>query len=171
MALNRTYKKNALCQSFQLFSQHQPHLTKALLLSHIARPITFSPQLFFTMPKTGSIDHISLCCSAYEQSAKFYEFLLVNLLGYRQTYKGPLCTMWKGADGVCIGVSPGNNTKHHKTNPGLHHLAFNAETRELIDEIYAKIVNFQNENGSEKFMGEILDKPALYPEYAPEYYA
>lgn len=121
------------------------------------------------MPKTGSIDHIALSCSDYEQSAKFYEFLLVDHLEYKQTYKDSQCTMWRGANGVSIGVSPGNNTKHHKTNPGLHHLAFRSETRELIDVIYEKIVNLQN--GSEKFMGEILDKPALYPEYAPEYYA
>lgn len=80
--------------------------------------------------------------------------------------------MWKGGNSTSIGVSPGNNSLHHKTNPGLHHMAFNAATHDLIDEFYEKIVDFQTKNGtSGKSMGEILDKPALYPDYGPGYYA
>ncbi|KAG0057501.1 hypothetical protein BGZ83_009140 [Gryganskiella cystojenkinii] len=126
------------------------------------------------MPKLGSINHVSMCSNDYELSKKFYGFVLGDLMDYKQIFTGPYCTMWRGGNGECIGVSPSNNTVHHKTNPGLHHLAFNSETREQIDEFHGKIVVFQAEHGgskTKKVMGEILDKPAEYPQYGPGYYA
>ncbi|KAF9081363.1 hypothetical protein BGX27_004955 [Mortierella sp. AM989] len=122
------------------------------------------------MAKTGTISHISLSTSDYEQSKKFYNFLLVDLLGYKKTVEHPYYTMWVLSSGEAICVSPGNTTPHHKTNPGLHHLAFNAETPELIDEMYQKIVQFQEANKAIT-ASVILDKPALYPQYGPGYYA
>jgi len=122
------------------------------------------------MSKTGSISHICLSTEDYEASKKFYSFLLVDLMGYKKVMEEPYCTMWSGGvAGESIAVSPGNNTPHHKTNPGLHHLAFNAETRELIDEFYTKIVDFQSNHVNAK--ATILDKPADYPQYRPGYYA
>lgn len=122
------------------------------------------------MAKTGSISHISLSCQDYEASKKFYDFLLATLLGYKKVMEEPYCTMWSGGiGGEAICISPGNNTPHQKSNPGLHHLAFNAEHRELIDEFYTKIVDFQSKQAWAK--STILDKPAEYPQYGPGYYA
>ncbi|KAF9206394.1 hypothetical protein BGZ49_002540 [Haplosporangium sp. Z 27] len=102
------------------------------------------------MAKTGTINHVSLSASDYEQSKLFYQFFFTDLMA--------------------IALSPGNKAPHHKHNPGLNHLAFNVETKELIDEFYEKIVQFQEANKS--LTGSvILDKPAEYPQYSPGYYA
>ncbi|KAG0367304.1 Glyoxalase/Bleomycin resistance protein/Dihydroxybiphenyl dioxygenase [Gamsiella multidivaricata] len=123
------------------------------------------------MTQTGSINHISLSSSDYEQSKKFYGFLLVDLLGYKMVAETPHFTMWAHPSGVGICVSPGSKEPHHKTTPGLNHLAFNTATHELIDEFYNKIVQFQEANKSTISASAILDKPALYPQYSEGYYA
>ncbi|GJJ73589.1 hypothetical protein EMPS_05947 [Entomortierella parvispora] len=121
------------------------------------------------MGKTGTIGHLDLSVEDYEASKKFYSFLLVDLMGYKNVMEEPYCTMWTNSIGEMIAISPGNNTPHHKSNPGIHHLAFNAETRELIDEFHTKIVDYQSKNVHAK--STILDKPADYPQYVPGYYA
>ncbi|KAG0264316.1 hypothetical protein BG011_007064 [Mortierella polycephala] len=120
------------------------------------------------MVKTGTISHIALSASDYEKSKKFYSFLLCDLLGYTKVMDQPYCTMWT-LDSSTICVSPGNQTPHHKANPGLHHLAFCTETHDLIDDFYNKIVHFQDEN-KDMSASVILDKPALYPQYGEGYY-
>ncbi|ORZ19161.1 Glyoxalase/Bleomycin resistance protein/Dihydroxybiphenyl dioxygenase [Lobosporangium transversale] len=122
------------------------------------------------MAKLGTLSHISLSVSDYEQGKKFYSFLLVDLLGYKLITEHPYFTMWALQTGECICISPGNKTPHHKSNPGLHHLAFNTETHEQIDELYNKVVQFQEAN-KEMSGSVILDKPALYPQYGEGYYA
>ncbi|KAF9325376.1 hypothetical protein BG006_011146 [Podila minutissima] len=108
---------------------------------------------------TGAINHIGLSSSDLAKSKNFYSFLLVDLMGYQIGMDEPSF--------ICI--SPGNTTTpHHKTNPGLHHLAFSAGTHEEIDEYYKKIVGFYE---SHPGFGHILNAPALYPEYGPHYYA
>ncbi|KAF8975624.1 hypothetical protein BGZ46_008978 [Entomortierella lignicola] len=124
------------------------------------------------MAKTGTINHVSLSASDYEQSKLFYQFFFTDLMGFKKTMDAPYCTMWSlgSGSGTAIALSPGNKTPHHKHNPGLNHLAFNVETKELIDEFYEKIVQFQEANKS--LTGSvILDKPAEYPQYSPGYYA
>jgi catechol 2,3-dioxygenase-like lactoylglutathione lyase family enzyme len=55
------------------------------------------------------------------------------------------------------------NDSIHRRKPGsLHHLAFKAETREEVDEIYTELV---------KTGATIVNKPRVYPEYDPNYYA
>ncbi|KAF9173606.1 hypothetical protein BGX21_011154 [Mortierella sp. AD011] len=122
------------------------------------------------MAKTGTINHISLSTSDYEQGKKFYHFLLSDLLGYKKTMEEPYCTMWHHSSGEAIAVSPGSKTPHSKHTPGLNHLAFNTETPELVDEMYQKVVQFQEAN-KDMSASIILDKPASYPQYSPGYYA
>ena len=50
--------------------------------------------------------------------------------------------------------------EHDRYAPGLHHLAFNAESREDVDGLYS----FLREMGA-----DILDPPRVY--YEPDYYA
>ncbi|KAG0057500.1 hypothetical protein BGZ83_009139 [Gryganskiella cystojenkinii] len=121
------------------------------------------------MGKLGAIHHISLSVSDYEQSKKFYTLLLVDFFGYKKVMDEPYCTMWMSGDGEGFCISPGNQNAHHKTNPGLHHVAFNAESNAQIDAFYNKVVDFQAKNVNAKSV--ILDKPAEYPEYGPGYYA
>ncbi|KAG0038229.1 hypothetical protein BGZ82_000740 [Podila clonocystis] len=94
------------------------------------------------MNYTGAINHVNLSCSDMIKSRAFYRFLLVDLMG--------------------------NTAPHHKSNPGLHHLAFSVGTHEEIDEFHSRIVGFFSSHASH---GRIVDAPALYPEYGPHYYA
>jgi catechol 2,3-dioxygenase-like lactoylglutathione lyase family enzyme len=55
-----------------------------------------------------------------------------------------------------------NDTIHRRKPGSLHHLAFKAETRKEIDEIYNELV---------KFGAKIVGEPRFYPEYSPDYYA
>jgi glyoxylase I family protein len=52
--------------------------------------------------------------------------------------------------------------RHHRYAPGLHHLAWRAESREDVDRLYILLV----EHGI-----TVLDPPAHYPEYFGDYYA
>ncbi|KAF9913108.1 hypothetical protein EC991_003567 [Linnemannia zychae] len=107
------------------------------------------------MPKTGTLNHISLSVSDYEAGKKYYDFLLADLLGYNKVVENQYFTMW---------------TPHAKQNPGLHHLAFNVENHDEIDKLYERILKFHEENKA--LTGcTILDKPALYPQYGEGYYA
>lgn len=55
------------------------------------------------------------------------------------------------------------NDSIHRRKPGsLHHLAFKAETRKEVDDIYTGLL---------KIGANIVSEPRIYPEYAPNYYA
>ncbi|KAI1316740.1 hypothetical protein EDD11_009556 [Mortierella claussenii] len=126
---------------------------------------------YLIMTKTGALHHILLAVSDYELSKKFYHFLLVELMGYKNIMDEPYCNMWSFESGCSICITPGNKTPHNKNNPGLHHLALNIATHELVDEFYDKIVQFQEANKDHMSASVVLDKPALYPQYRPGYYA
>ncbi|KAG0093241.1 hypothetical protein BGZ92_006734 [Podila epicladia] len=138
------------------------------------------------MNYTGAISHINLSSSDMTKGRLFFQFLLVDLMGYKEIPKEPygiisgtheetdefhkkIVIFNESHVDHVICISPGNQTTpHHKTNPGLHHLAFSVGTHDEIDEFHKKIVSFyESHPGS----GHILDIPALYPEYGPHYYA
>ncbi|KAF9299527.1 hypothetical protein BGZ74_008885 [Mortierella antarctica] len=103
------------------------------------------------------------------KSRPFFKLLLVDLMGYKEIPEEPYGIMYTRTTGEMIFISHGNKTTpHHKTNPGLHHLAFSAGTHEEIDEFHKKIVSFYESHVDH---GQILDVPALYPQYGPHYYA
>ncbi len=55
------------------------------------------------------------------------------------------------------------NEEVHRRKPGsLHHLAFKAESREQVDELYRQLLQIR---------ATIVAAPRLYPEYSPDYYA
>ena len=51
---------------------------------------------------------------------------------------------------------------HDRNAPGLHHLAWSAESREDVDRLHELLIG----TGA-----TILDAPADYPRYGPTYYA
>ncbi|KFH68506.1 hypothetical protein MVEG_05320 [Podila verticillata NRRL 6337] len=121
------------------------------------------------MTYTGSINHIVLSCSDMTKSRKFYDFLMIDLMGYSLFMDQPYSVIYSKKTGEAFCISPGNKTTpHHKTNPGLHHLAFNTGTREEIDAFHSNIVSFYASHADH---GHILDAPALYPQYGPDHYA
>ncbi|KAK3828520.1 MAG: Glyoxalase/Bleomycin resistance protein/Dihydroxybiphenyl dioxygenase [Benniella sp.] len=124
------------------------------------------------MSKTGAINHVAISVSDYERGQKFYDFLLKDLLGYDVKVSEPQFTLWiSNSTGACVCVSPGTNVPHHKYNPGLHHLAFSAETPQLVDDFHERLVRFQEENKDTMSLSTILDAPQEYPQYRPGYYA
>ncbi|KAG0002385.1 hypothetical protein BGZ65_002678 [Modicella reniformis] len=126
------------------------------------------------MSKTGAINHVALSVSDYDRGVKFYDFLLQDILGYDTKIDVKCCMLYMSKQaGACICLSEGNQVNHHKLNPGLHHLAFSAATRELIDDFYLRIVQFQKAEENKNIVGlsAILDEPKDYPQYGKGYYA
>ena len=113
--------------------------------------------------KLGSVNHIALTVSNLSHSEDFYNFFL-DFMGYEQAEKTEQLILWAGHNGV-LTISPSNpsspNQYHDRYSPGLHHLAFSADSRSQVDELYQKLL----EQGV-----KILDAPAEY-NYLPDYYA
>lgn len=113
--------------------------------------------------KLGAINHIALTVSDLKRSEKFYDALL-GFMGYEQGEKTEQFILWASSNGV-ITISPSNpqsaNKSHDRYSPGLHHLAFSADSREQVDQLYQSLKEREV---------EILDPPAEY-NYFPGYYA
>ena len=132
------------------------------------------------MPVSGTLSHIDISVGFPEKSIPFYHVLLAGL-GYTRWepdhpgFKGPnpKRATWsiKYPDGGHFGIEvrPAHDDKrdrqYDRYEPGPHHLAFNADSREAIDQIYLAMV----ESGA-----EVLDAPADYSGqagYSDGYYA
>jgi glyoxylase I family protein len=113
----------------------------------------------------GTINHLTLSVSDINKSEAFYHQIL-EFLGYQLVEKSDDYIMWWSQNAGAILISPANpdspNQIHDRYSPGLHHLAFNADSREEVDNLYKLLL----EMGT-----KILDTPAEYNHYAPGYYA
>jgi catechol 2,3-dioxygenase-like lactoylglutathione lyase family enzyme len=128
----------------------------------------------------GPPSHIDLSVSDPDRSIPFYAAFF-GALGYRRfrsdlpgfTGERPERAAWftryegRGVFGVEVrpASSESRGRRHDRYAPGLHHLAFHAESRAAVDEVHARIL----EAG-----GEVLDPPADYsgqPGYSEGYYA
>jgi catechol 2,3-dioxygenase-like lactoylglutathione lyase family enzyme len=120
----------------------------------------------------GLVHHIDLTVSDLERSRAFYDVVL-TFLGYTRKADHPTGTDWDwlgdgrtGAPFHSIGVvrygGPGADAPHDRYAPGLHHLAWTARDRADVDALHALLV----EAGA-----MVLDAPADYPRYGPDYYA
>ena len=117
----------------------------------------------------GSLSHVDLTVIDLKRSTDFYDRVL-GRLGFRQLDEA-------GAGAPCWGLSdpaggffsialqaargPGRTIKHDRYAPGLHHLAFHADSRSDVDEFHDYLVGVGV---------TILDPPAGY-DYTPGYYA
>ena len=118
--------------------------------------------------KLGSINHLRLTVTDITRAEHFYNPLLL-FLGYRLVEKRPKRLAWAGwaEHGnlhwfILSSVdSEDLKARHDRYAPGLHHLAFNADSREQIDRLHELLAN----RGV-----TILNPPAEY-DYAPGYYA
>ncbi|KAG0320993.1 hypothetical protein BGZ99_004212 [Dissophora globulifera] len=124
------------------------------------------------MSKLGTISHVAISVSDFETSTKFYTFLLTELLGYKAISVLPDVIIWAKENGLMIVIRQGTKTPSFaQTNPGLHHLSFRSETKEQIDELFGKIVQFQEQNQAIQPASKILAEPAPYPQYVEGYYS
>ncbi len=118
----------------------------------------------------GWINHIDLTVSDLAVSVPFYEALL-DYLGFARrdpAEGGP--PLWHASDerlrlfGIALREArpEARGRRHDRFAPGLHHLAFQAASREDVDAFYRLL---------QQIGATILDAPADYPQYGPVYYA
>lgn len=117
----------------------------------------------------GFPSHVDLTVSDLSRSIAFYAKVLEGL-GFRR-YEGdpdgaPCWAVWDG-DGGAFSIAlheargEGAGREHDRYSPGLHHLAFHADSREDVDRFHDFLLDLGV---------EILDPPAEY-EYTAGYYA
>jgi catechol 2,3-dioxygenase-like lactoylglutathione lyase family enzyme len=117
----------------------------------------------------GAFHHIDLNVTDLEASKAVYGAVL-EFLGYTQVKDGGGYEWDLQSPGDGRGASLGlkacdpaeTGHRHHRYAPGLHHLAWRADSREDVDRLHALLI--------EKSI-KVLDAPAHYPEYSGDYYA
>jgi len=113
----------------------------------------------------GLMHHLDLTVQDLGRSAPFYEAVL-TFLGYRRVRDDATGIDWdlELAQGLCsIGIKPARTERaHDRYSSGLHHFAWNAESRADVDRLYAALLGIG---------ATILDPPAEYPHYGAGYYA
>ncbi len=113
----------------------------------------------------GTINHLTLTVSDIERAEPFYDAIL-KFMGYQQVDKNDVFIMWWSKDAGAILISAANpnspNKVHDRYSPGIHHLAFNADSREQVDNLHKLILQIG---------ATVLDPPTEYNHYAPGYYA
>ncbi|WP_374571554.1 VOC family protein [Phenylobacterium sp.] len=117
----------------------------------------------------GAVHHVDLTVADPQVSRPFYDAVL-GFMGYRLSAEHPAGFDWDledGAGGFCsIGVvaakGPNRARAHDRYSPGLHHLAWNAGSRDDVDALHALL---------QEIGAQVLDAPADYPQYGEGYYA
>lgn len=119
------------------------------------------------------IDHIEITVKELDQTVTFYDQFL-PLLGFSPDKKTSAYieshdkhVVEYSHPNLCIALtSPRDSLKDepvHRRRPGaLHHLAFKAESRNEVDNVYSKLLEIN---------ADIVSAPRLYPEYHENYYA
>ena len=119
--------------------------------------------------RRGQIHHIDLTVRDVKASAAFYEAVL-GFMGYTRSYEDSRGIDWDLTDtrsGFCsVGIKSaegdGAARAHDRYSPGLHHLAWSAESRDDVDRLYAVLLEIG---------ATVLVAPAAYPQYGANYYA
>ncbi len=113
----------------------------------------------------GRMHHLDLTVRDLGRSKPFYD-LVLGFLGYRCLKSTEEIAVWSLAlpDGVAeFAIRRAHRDREHdRYAPGLHHLAWNADSRQDVDRLHQRLV----EAGA-----TILDAPAAYPQYGTGYYA
>jgi glyoxylase I family protein len=110
----------------------------------------------------GRIDHLVLTVREPRASFALYDAVL-RFLGYELVSQGDAGFEWalKGEEGspsICLVKARDGGTarQHDRYSPGLHHLAWAADSREDVDRLHALLVERR---------ADVLDAPADYPQY------
>jgi glyoxylase I family protein len=117
--------------------------------------------------RLGSVNHLRLTVTDIERARQFYGPLM-RFLGYEVVDDAQERLSWgkQFSTGVLWFILTAaredvNHQPHDLLSPGLHHLAWNADSRDQIDEVHRMMCR----NGA-----TVLDTPAEY-DYEPGYYA
>ena len=116
----------------------------------------------------GRFHHIDLNVSNLVASCRVYGPVL-EFLGYKMVKDDAQGCEWdlgSNGDGASLGLRPCepalSDHLHKRYAPGLHHLAWFAQSREDVDAVHRILL----ENGT-----TVLEAPAHYPQYSGDYYA
>lgn len=113
-----------------------------------------------------SLDHISLTTNDMEATKKFYKELFADFLGWETIYDESYYFMVGKLPGLRIGFGNSaeafNKDTFDRYRIGLHHFGIEVDSKEVIDEIYTKLLEMN---------ATILDKPQFYPDYGENHYA
>lgn len=116
----------------------------------------------------GGIHHIDLTVKDAHASRAFYESVL-GFMGYKLADAHPNGYDFDRRDGdffCSIGILSARgehaDRTHDRYSAGLHHIAWNAASREDVDAMHAHL---------QSIGANITDAPADYPKYGPGYYA
>jgi len=113
--------------------------------------------------QVGGIDHLYVAVSDLPRSIAFYDPVM-RLLGFRKGTKaiaGEPHVHYFTPE-VQYSLRPAwTPVAHDPYAPGLHHLCFRVSTNAEVDEAAREL----------RTLGIAATEPALYPEYAPDYYA
>ena len=134
---------------------------------HVMAPLAVEWAL--TGPMRGFIHHLDLTVKDPRVSAPFYDAVLGHM-GYRRWSEDENGIDWEHATsrdrlptvGIFKARGDGASRRHDRYSPGLHHVAWIAESREDVDALYKLLLDIK---------ATVLDPPADYPEYGKGYYA
>jgi glyoxylase I family protein len=120
------------------------------------------------MKARGLIHHIDLTVGNVAHSRLFYDRVL-GYFGYERADDHPDGSDWHRSGGEpfhSIGIlsarDAGAARAHDRFEPGLHHLAWTADSREDVDRLHDLLIEWGV---------TVLDAPTYYPRYGPDYYA
>ena len=116
----------------------------------------------------GGVHHIDLTVKDAARARPFYEAVL-GFMGYElsKVYDDGYCDFDLQGKRYCsIGIrgatGPNAARVHDRYSPGMHHIAWEAESRDDVDAMYAVL---------QRIGATVLDPPADYPRYGEGYYA
>ena len=117
----------------------------------------------------GGINHLDLTVRDPNVSEPFYRTVLGFMgfepkrLAHGNTHLPLFHSLQKGQRLFSIALQLAKHrVEHDRYRPGLHHVAFSASSRRDVDQLHELLV---------KIGATVLDPPAEYPQYAPDYYA
>jgi glyoxylase I family protein len=117
----------------------------------------------------GAVHHLDLTVKDLKTSRPLYEAVL-GFMGYVIVDDRDDFIDFKlntpGGHPCFVGLAPAKGPNaarpHDRCSPGLHHVAWTAESRADVDALHALL---------QRIGATILDAPAEYPQYSPGYYA
>jgi catechol 2,3-dioxygenase-like lactoylglutathione lyase family enzyme len=120
------------------------------------------------MSHRGIVHHLDLTVSDLERSRPFYDAVL-GYLGYARVsdHENGSDWDWQGSGpfnsiGILRARGEGAAKPHDRYSPGLHHIAWTANDREDVEKLHQLLISIG---------AEVLDSPAEYPRYGPNYFA
>ena len=111
------------------------------------------------------MDHIYLAVSSMDQSVRFYDQVLVGILGFRKSdfelHGQRHANYYNRQFGIVLRPASPESGAHSSRSPGLHHLCLRVETSADVAVVADSL----------RACGIDASGPEVYPQYAPDYVA